>query len=298
MTPDEPNSDRSRMKLNNPTLIALLGGVVLLLALIWFFSTNRSSNQDKITANQLTEGKAPQPEKRCSGQAVYDQIKRDLFRLAAERRGSEQAAFDQIAGVAVMRMENVVMESNDLSAATVNCSGSLSLDLPPGVALGNGSHNLRADLDYSVDSAGDVALRNADAIVGPLATVARVAEPAPAETNTVAPEGNAVAVNVQPAPPSAPPTRPSFDCARAETRGETAVCSDGGLAALDQNMSTQYRQALTTASPAQLRLLQATRDRFLAYRDRCPNRQCMADAYVGRMREIRDIMEGRWREPR
>ena len=36
-----------------------------------------------------------------------------------------------------------------------------------------------------------------------------------------------------------------------------------------------------------------TRDRFLAYRDRCPNRQCIADAYVGRMREIRDIMEGR-----
>jgi len=31
----------------------------------------------------------------------------------------------------------------------------------------------------------------------------------------------------------------------------------------------------------------------LAYRDRCPSRQCMADAYVGRMREVRDIMEGR-----
>jgi len=285
----------------NPTVIALLGGVALLLALIWFFSTNRSSNQDKITANQLAEGKAPDPQKRCSGQAVYDQIRRELFRLAAERRGSDQAAFDQLAGYAVVRMDNVVMESNDLSAATVNCSGSLSLDLPPGVAAGNGSHNLRADLDYSVDSAGDVTLRNADAIVAPLATVARVAEPAPAETNTVATEGNteaSISANVQPGPPSSYPGRPSFDCARAETKGEIAVCSDGGLAALDQNMSTQYRRALTTASPAQLRLLQTTRDRFLAYRDRCPSRQCMADAYVGRMREIRDIMEGRWREPR
>ena len=45
-------------------------------------------------------------------------------------------------------------------------------------------------------------------------------------------------------------------------------------------------------------LLQSTRDRFLGYRDRCPNRQCIADSYVGRMREIRDIMEGRWQSPR
>ncbi len=283
----------------DPTLIALLGGVALLLALLWFFSTNRSANQDKITANQLTEGKAPDPQKRCSGQGVYDQIKRELFRLAVERRGGDQAAFDQLAGYAVVRMDNVVMESDDLTAATVNCSGSLSLDLPPGVAAGNGSHNLRADIDYSVDSAGEVALRNADAIVGPLATVARVAEAAaPTETNTVAPAEKSAPADVPPAPPTAPPSRPSFDCARAETRGEIAVCSDGGLAALDQNMSTQYRRALTSASPAQLRLLQTTRDRFLAYRDRCPNRQCMVDAYVGRMREIRDIMEGRWREPR
>jgi len=44
--------------------------------------------------------------------------------------------------------------------------------------------------------------------------------------------------------------------------------------------------------------LQSTRDRFLAYRDRCTNRQCIGDAYTGRMREIRDIMEGRWQPPR
>jgi nitrite reductase/ring-hydroxylating ferredoxin subunit len=59
-------------------------------------------------------------------------------------------------------------------------------------------------------------------------------------------------------------------------------------------MTTQYRRALSGATPAQRQFLQTSRDRFLAYRDRCPNRQCMADAYVGRMREIRDIMEGRW----
>ena len=67
-----------------------------------------------------------------------------------------------------------------------------------------------------------------------------------------------------------------------------------GLSALDTNMAAQYRRALNSASPQQQAILQSTRDRFLAYRDRCPNRQCIGDAYVGRMREIRDIMEGRW----
>jgi len=41
-----------------------------------------------------------------------------------------------------------------------------------------------------------------------------------------------------------------------------------------------------------------TRERFLAYRDRCPDRTCMANAYLDRMREIRDIMEGRWQPAR
>jgi len=103
---------------------------------------------------------------------------------------------------------------------------------------------------------------------------------------------------VQPAPPSAYPGRPSFDCGKARTRGEIAVCQDSGLSALDMNMTTQYRRALAGATPDQQVLLHQTARRFYAYRDRCPARQCIANAYLGRMREIRDIVEGRWRAPR
>ena len=63
------------------------------------------------------------------------------------------------------------------------------------------------------------------------------------------------------------------------------------------HMATQYGRAIESASPEEKAVLQRTRDRFLAYRDRCPNRSCVADAYVGRMREIRDIMRGTW-QPR
>ena len=74
------------------------------------------------------------------------------------------------------------MESQDSATGAINCSGSLSLDLPPGVAVVGGRRTLTSDVDYTVqpaaDGSGDVVLlRNADAIVAPLATLARVAEP-------------------------------------------------------------------------------------------------------------------------
>ena len=62
-------------------------------------------------------------------------------------------------------------------------------------------------------------------------------------------------------------------------------------------MAAQYRRAFEQASPEQRRLLRDTAHRFYGYRDHCPNNACIGDAYVGRMREIRDIMEGRW-QPR
>ena len=63
---------------------------------------------------------------------------------------------------------------------------------------------------------------------------------------------------------------------------------------LDRARDAQYGRAMASASPGQQVLLRRTRDRFLGYRDRCSNTRCMGDAYTGRMREIRDIMLGRW----
>jgi hypothetical protein len=304
----------------NPTIFALFGGVILLLFLIWFFTGNRNPNQDRLNDSQLTQAKAQTPEKRCSSQATYDLIKRELFRHAAEVRGSDQAAYDRLSAYASLRMENPVMESQDKGSGAVNCAGSLSVDLPPGVAVVGGRRTLSADVDYTVQQATDnsgavVLLRNADAIVTPLATLARVGEPAQAPA-AEAPAAN-MAMPQQPmpnmpapmqpaqpapqaqAPPAAPAAaHPSFDCGKARTSGEVAVCSDSGLAALDRNMAGEYGRAIRSATPAQAALLRQTRDRFLAYRDRCPTHGCMAEAYAGRMREIRDIVEGRWAPPR
>ena len=298
----------------NRTTIALIAGLLLLLLLFAYFATNRNADQDKLTQADMNAVAAGDPEKLCASKATYDLIKRDLFRRAAQVRGSDQAAYDKLAAYAVVRMENPVMESQDSNTGAVNCSGSLSLDLPPGVAVVGGRRTLTSDVDYSVQQAADgsgpvVLLRNADAIITPLATLSRGNQPAAdAVTDDTDVEDPLAPLNddeeAAPAAPAAPVTppapsrptaaRPSFNCANAKTKGEIAVCGDPGLAALDRNMAAQYSRSVAAATPEQARLLRQTRDRFLGYRDRCPNSACISDAYNGRMREIRDIMEGRW----
>ena len=57
-------------------------------------------------------------------------------------------------------------------------------------------------------------------------------------------------------------------------------------------MSSLFYSALSDADSSRRRELRRTRDRFLAYRDRCGTEACIAEAYDGRMNEIRDIMAG------
>jgi hypothetical protein len=315
VAPERPDGVQRPVQRLNWTTISLIGGLVVLLLVIAYFATNRNADQDKLTGGNVSAASASDPEKRCASKDTYDRIKHELFRRAAELRGSDQAAYDKLSTFAVIRMENPVMESDNSATGAVNCSASLSLDLPPGVAVVGARRTLMSDVDYTVQPAADgsgtvVLLRNADAIIAPLATLARVAQPAlrptvPAETNEVAPaDTNGVE---PPAPAAAAPpdtgprpvgARPSFDCAGARSKGEVAVCSDAGLATLDRNMAAQYGRSMAIASPEQQALLRRTRDRFIGYRDRCPNRSCVGDAYVGRMREVRDIMEGHWSPPR
>jgi hypothetical protein len=100
----------------------------------------------------------------------------------------------------------------------------------------------------------------------------RAAEPAPARVTASA--------------------RPSFNCRHARSRSEQMVCSSSRLAAKDRAMSSLFYSALTDADRRTRSELRRTRDRFLTYRERCGSEACVAEAYDGRMDEIRDIMAG------
>ena len=291
----------------NPTTIAIIAGALLLALLAAFLFLRRGDeDQDKLTGNETTTT-ASSPEKRCASQSTYDLIKRELFRRAAQVRGSDQAAFNKLAAYAVIRMERPVLESEDKGA--VNCSGSLSLDLPPGVAVAGGRRTLSADVDYALQRAADgsgevLTLGGADAIITPLATLSRIAQPAatPATPLNIADPSYDGPGEVAPAGPAVPPppppepatARPSFSCTNARTRSEIAVCNDSGLAALDRQMASHFRRAMAAATPGERAMLSRSRDRFLAFRDRCASDACIADAYRGRIAEITDIMSGRF----
>lgn len=323
----ERNGDRRvtrPMRRFTPTQIGLtIAGILILAFVLWTVASTRRENPDKLTdGNSSAVERAADPAKRCASQSTYDHIKRDLFRRAAALRGSDQAAFDKIASYSVVRIDQPLLDSEDETTGAVACSGSLILDLPPGVAVVGGRRTLTGDIGYtlqrSADGNGEVlTLTRADGIITPLATLARVGRPASeplaaAPSNPLAPEqiNPSAPAQIDPLPPvtapqprapvAAPPrtqatAMPSFNCAKARTSGEKAVCSDSGLAALDRQMAAQYVGAMRDADPATRAMLQRSRDRFLGYRDRCPSDACIADTYRGRIREIRDIASGRLR---
>jgi hypothetical protein len=100
-------------------------------------------------------------------------------------------------------------------------------------------------------------------------------------------------VRDQPAPRRAGASSPSFNCGAARTRSERMVCSSDRLAALDRAMASRYFASLGQADGETRARLRQTRDRFLAYRERCDSEGCVAGAYRDRMDEIDDIARGR-----
>ena len=280
-------------------------------------------NKDKLEDNELAtaEGGAgaranASNDTRCSARATQDEVKRQLFARAAEIRGSNGDNYARIAGFAVLQLDGAAPLAATSSGALADCRGHATLRLPSGLRVAGGRTTLGGDVGYGVAAGarGMVTLGQSDSIAIPLATLTQNRPPAtpsapvamssqsdplsPAPAPSPAPAQSA---RPQPSPPPATTTasaRPSFDCNRARTSGERAVCDNPALAALDRSMSAQYRSAAADGGPAERRLLAQTRDRFLTYRDRCKSDSCIANTYRGRMREIDDIVSGRWQPPR
>lgn len=256
---------------------------------------DRLRDQDQLdNAAEVSAGAEPDAARRCAASATYDKIELELFRQAARVRGRDAAAFDRLAAYSVVRMERPLLGGGDEALDAIRCTGRLSLDLPPGVEVVGGRRTLTADIGYTIQPAADgsgevILLTGADAIVIPLATLARSAPPPPPiADDPLAPTDDAPPIDRAPVA-----SGPSFDCARARSQGERAVCANPNLAELDRLMARLYVRTLESADPDTRRALQRSRDRFLAYRERCPDDACIAEAYRGRMREISDIMRGR-----
>jgi hypothetical protein len=147
---------------------------------------------------------------RCSTREAYDQINRELFRRAAALRPDNESALRQVAAYSVVRRNGQVRRRTE-SGGTVECSGSIALDLPPGVAGSSGQHSLTANVVYSLAASedGKAGLREinkADALVQQLADLVEgpgtAQAPAPAQPDTTPPSDSLNAADALPEAPS------------------------------------------------------------------------------------------------
>ena len=84
----------------------------------------------------------------------------------------------------------------------------------------------------------------------------------------------------------------SFDCARAATRPEKAVCADRELDTLDEYLGRYYAAAREAVKEA-ARCLQADQQEWLKnVRDRCGTKDCLKAAYLDRLAELDALQPG------
>lgn len=82
----------------------------------------------------------------------------------------------------------------------------------------------------------------------------------------------------------------SFDCNRAATPTEVAICADAGLSQLDEQMAAAYRTALAAASEADA--LKESQREWLALTATCgDNRNCLATTYGERLAQLQALQQ-------
>jgi len=81
----------------------------------------------------------------------------------------------------------------------------------------------------------------------------------------------------------------SFDCNKAATYAEKAICHDAILGNLDEALSTNYRNMLTGDLGDNGKDLKQSQREWIQKRNRCTSVQCLTDAYRSRVDEICDI---------
>ena len=82
-----------------------------------------------------------------------------------------------------------------------------------------------------------------------------------------------------------------FDCSRAASTTEKAICADAGLSELDEHLARYYaagRTALKEGAPC----LQSDQHRWLQRRNACRDNACLTAAYLDRLAELDGLQPG------
>ncbi|WP_158238520.1 peptidoglycan-binding protein [Pollutimonas subterranea] len=94
--------------------------------------------------------------------------------------------------------------------------------------------------------------------------------------------GNSAGADVSPPPVAT--AQPSFDCARASTSTELAICNNAALSGLDSLLSTLYNGLLAGAKPALAQQINADQKGWIRQRNQCAgDSDCIQMAYSNRL---------------
>ena len=294
-------------------LVYVLAGLLVLAVGAFGWSLTRGYEEKKAQVREAAAKAEPEAAEVCASRATYARLKEVAFEEALRLRQADPANLDTLAAHSVVRMESPVVLNRDAGLDVTVCSGRFILELPPGAeAAFGGERRLAAQIEYSAQAAADGSglvyqIRGAEPIIQRLAAFNLRGQPVQtAQSPSPPPQVAAAAVppSARPSPAPAPRTagpaetrqlpraggRPSFSCRHGRSRSEQRVCASGRLAALDRNMSSQFYSAMADSGRRTRAELRRSRDRFLAFRERCRSEACIATAYQDRMREIRDIV--------
>lgn len=149
------------MRLLSITPAVLITAVLALLLIAYVFVGGGRENTDR----------APH----CASSQALDQVKAELFRRAGQVRGASDTEFAKVANYSVVRAPSRMVRRHYRGSDKVTCTGSIVLDLPPGVAVAGGRRSLSSKVGYDLEPASGrtrlLTLSKADAIVIPLATL-------------------------------------------------------------------------------------------------------------------------------
>lgn len=85
-------------------------------------------------------------------------------------------------------------------------------------------------------------------------------------------------------------TKPSFDCAKASTPTEIAICSDGSLSELDAQVATEYRSIMGRAAGEQAQSLLGSQRLWIRERSACgPDVTCLRQSMEARLAALPNI---------
>ena len=76
----------------------------------------------------------------------------------------------------------------------------------------------------------------------------------------------------------------SFDCAKAKTFTEKAICQDPELSALDDELSMMYTSAVARTKNS--KALKKQQEKWLKERDACQNETCVKKSYQKRIIDL------------